>query len=181
MEHIERSMNLFEENYSDPSDIVYTPDSVAADIVSFFPICMPCLDPCAGDGVFLKFLPQGAEYCEIRNGKDFFNYSKSVDWIVGNPPYSIFKDFLAHSFNIAENIVYIVPTNKIFQSFKVMDLIERNGGIHTMLIYGCGQNVGFPFGFSVGAFYFKKGFNGSTKIIFRRLSKSLQIEQKETA
>jgi len=170
MEHLERGMSLFEENYSDPSDIVYTPDIVAADIVSFFPICLPCLDPCAGDGVFLKHLPQGADYCEIMEGKDFFDYHNKIDWIVGNPPYSIFKDFLAHSFNIAKNIVYIVPTNKIFQSFKVMDMIERNGGIHTMLVYGGGQNVGFPFGFSVGAFYFKKGFNGPTKIIFRRLT-----------
>lgn len=171
MERVERNLSLFKDENINESDIVYTPEIVVKDIISFFPITENCLDPCKGDGAFLKELPAGSDWCEIREGKDFFSYTDHKEWIVGNPPYSIFKDFLAHSYNIADNIVYIVPTNKVFQSFKIMDLIDRNGGIHTMLAYGGGQNVGFPFGFSVGVFYFKKGFTGSTRIIFRRIKK----------
>ncbi len=138
-----------------PADIVYTPPRIAKDIVTHFKPSGKCLDPCKGDGVFLKLLPPGSDWCEIREGKDFFKYKEKVDWIIGNPPYSIFVEWLRHSFDIADNVVYIVPTNKIFQSFKIMDQIKKYGGIHTIIVYGSGNGCGFPFGFSVGAFYFK--------------------------
>jgi len=153
-----------------PDDIVYTPDAVAFDIVNYFKPSGLCLDPCSGDGVFLKYLPKNSDSCEVRNGLDFFDYRKSVDWIVGNPPYSIFVDFLKHSFKIAKNVVYIVPTNKIFQSFKVMDQISQYGGIKAMLVYGGGLRVGFPFGFSIGAFHFEKDYTGKTQIEFRQIT-----------
>jgi len=154
-------------NDARPDDIVYTPDAVAFDIVNYFKPSGLCLEPCAGDGVFLKYLPKDADSCEVRNGLDFFDYHKIVDWIVGNPPYSIFIEFLRHSFKIANNVVYIVPINKIFQSFKVMDTISRYGGIKVMLAYGGGTRIGFPFGFPVGAFHFEKGYKGKTYIEFR--------------
>lgn len=169
MTNIKTQRPIFKELSVNPDDIVYTHDDVVKDIVSFFPIKGKCLDPCKGDGVFLRYLPSSTEWCEIRQGRDFFDYSGRVDWIVGNPPYSIFFEFLNHSFNISNNVVYILPTNKVFQSFKIMDSIDNYGGIHTILVYGGGQRVGFPFGFSVGAFYFRKNFNFGTKIIFRRL------------
>ncbi len=153
-----------------PSDIVYTPDNIALDIISFFKPTGKCLDPCRGDSAFYKYLPSGSEWCEIADDRDFFNYNKSIDWIVGNPPYSIFADFLSHSFKLSSNVVYIVPTNKIFQSFKIMDKIENYGGIKAILVYGGGQRVGFPFGFSVGAFHFQKDFKLNTKIVFRRIT-----------
>lgn len=34
-----------------------------------------------------------------------------------------------------------------------------------MIIYGSGTLIGFPFGFSVGNFYFKKGYKEDCKII----------------
>jgi len=159
---------LFKGLQPNPDDIVYTPDFVVFDIIDFFKPNGKCLDPCCGSGEFLNQLPVGSGWCEIRKGKDFFNYTDRVDWIVGNPPYSIFVDFLRHSFRIAENVVYLVPTNKIFQSFKIMDQIDDYGGIKSILVYGAGQNIGMPFGFSVGVFHFKKGYCGETKIKFRR-------------
>ena len=159
---------LFKEIVRD-DDIVFTPEPIVKDIISFFPIEGKCLDPCSGDGAFLKHLPEDSDWCEIRKGKDFFDYSEAVDWIVGNPPYSIFLDFLKHSCRLAENIVYILPTNKIFQSFSIMDTIDNYGGIKAILVYGGGQRIGFPFGFSVGAFYFKKNYAGGSRINFRRI------------
>lgn len=161
---------LFDDLAVRESDIVYTPDAVAYDIVSHFKPAGKCLDPCLGDGVFLKYLPPDSDWCEIRQGRDFFDYTNNVDWIIGNPPYSIFVDFLRHSFSVSFNVVYLVPTNKIFQSFKIMDQIKAYGGIHTMLVYGGGQNIGMPFGFSVGAFYFKKNYTGGTIIDFRKIN-----------
>lgn len=160
--------SMFNDHFQE-RDIVYTPDDVVKDMVSFFPLSGKCLDPCRGHGAFWDRLPDGSDWCEIKDGKDFFDYDLQVDWIIGNPPYSIFVDFLKHSFELAKNVVYILPTNKVFQSFSVMDEIDRYGGIKAVLVYGGGQRVGFPFGFSVGAFHFKKDYVGGSLIIFRRL------------
>lgn len=111
-----------------PADIVYTPDYVSKDIINRLSPTGLCLDPCKGDGAFYKYLPNGSDYCEIREGKDFFNYNKNVDWVIGNPPYSIFEDFLKKAFEISKNVSYLVPTNKIFQRQLIMEMINKWGG-----------------------------------------------------
>lgn len=147
-------------------DIVYTPDAIALDIIRWVKPKGKCLDPCKGDGAFLRYLPVGADYCEIREGRDFFDYHQRVDWIIGNPPYSIFETWLAHSFELAKDVVYILPTNKIFQRQVIMQMIDIWGGVKGIRAYGAGRQVGFPFGFSVGAFWFRRGYK-SREIMFR--------------
>lgn len=80
----------------------------------------------------------------------------------------MFIEFLNHSFRLADNVVFLVPTNKIFQSWNVMDRITLYGGIKAILVYGGGNSIGFPFGFSVGAFHFQRGYTGDTTIRFRK-------------
>lgn len=111
-----------------PSDIVYTPNDIAAGIVRFLNPKGKCLDPCKGDGAFYNYLPSGSDYCEIREGKDFFDYTEKVDWVIGNPPYSIFEQFLHKSFSIADNVAFLVPTNKVFQRQLIMERINKWGG-----------------------------------------------------
>ena len=41
----------------DAGDVVYTPDWVAKDMVDYFNPKGKILEPCSGDGVFLKYLP----------------------------------------------------------------------------------------------------------------------------
>jgi len=147
------------------SDIVFTPVYVSQQILKHLQPCGICLDPCMGDGAFYNYLPIKKQYCEISKGKDFFDFNNKVDWIIGNPPYSIFEDFLKHSFEISDNVSYLVPTNKIFQRQVIMEMINNYGGIKSIIIYGSGQLIDFPFGFSVGNFHFKKGYKGETKII----------------
>ena len=150
--------------YVEESDIVYTPDNIAKSIIEHLKPDGKLLDPCKGDGAFYKYMPD-ADYCEIREDKDFFQYNKKVDWIIGNPPYSIFKEFLEHAFTIADNVSFLVPTNKIFQRQVIMEMINKYGGIKSIIVYGSGTLIGFPFGFSVGNFYFQKGYKGFTEII----------------
>lgn len=111
-------------------DVVYTNDEVAKDIISHFQPSGYLLDPCKGDGAFYNNFPANCEkaYCEIDEGKDFYNFVSKVNWVVGNPPYSIFHEFLKHAFSISENVVFLVPTNKVFQSWKTMSLINKWGG-----------------------------------------------------
>ncbi len=40
-----------------PRDVVYTPDDVARDVVAFFKPTGKILEPSAGKGAFLKYLP----------------------------------------------------------------------------------------------------------------------------
>jgi len=148
-----------------PADIVYTPDFVAKHIIDFLEPKGLILDPCKGDGAFYNLMPKGSEYCEIREDKDFFTYNKKIDWIIGNPPYSIFEEFLVKGFEIADNVSYLVPTNKVFQRQVIMDMITKYGGIKSIIIYGSGQLIDFPFGFSVGNFCFERDYKGETKII----------------
>ena len=160
-------------------DVVYTPETIAVDMISWCHPAGVCLDPCKGDGAFFDNFPKDRDWCEIREGKDFFKYTKRVDWIIGNPPYSIFEDWLIHSMELSSDIVYIIPTNKVFQQFAIMELIENFGGIFGMRIYGSGRNVGFPFGFSVGAFHFKRNYTGDTNVSFyRRPNNGLHTTQK---
>lgn len=147
------------------ADVVYTQEQVSRQIIDFLMPYGTCLDPCRGDGAFFKYLPNGSEYCEITEGKDFFEYNKRVDWIIGNPPYSNFKEFLSHAFGLADNVSFLVPTNKIFQRQVVMDMIVRYGGIKSMIVYGSGSLIGFPFGFSVGNFHFQRDYKGKCEIL----------------
>ena len=95
-----------------PNDVVFTPDWLAKQIVNMFPIEGKVLEPCKGEGAFLQYLPDDADWCEIAEGKNYYDYEKKVDWIVTNPPYSDFNRFLDHSFDLADNIVLLVPVQE---------------------------------------------------------------------
>jgi hypothetical protein len=84
-------------------DVVYTNDEVAKDIISHFQPSGYLLDPCKGDGAFYNNFPADCKkaYCEIDEGKDFFQFVEPVDYLFGNPPYKIFSKWMAHSMCIA--------------------------------------------------------------------------------
>lgn len=147
-------------------DIVLTPDAVAADVVAHFKPSGRMLDPCKGPGAFLQHMP-GADWCEIREGRDFFTWREPVDWIVSNPPYSIFSEFLRHSFTIAENIVYLIPINKAFNSDRMMREVWAWGGVPEIYVVGGGGALGFPIGFCIGAVHYRRGYSGPISIAFR--------------
>ena len=147
----------------DSGDVVYTPDWVARDMVEYFKPTGRILEPSCGDGVFLKYLPT-AEWCEIEKGRDFFSWSEQVDWIVGNPPYSVFSKWLGHSMKVAKDIVYLLPLTRLFNSgFFIKRLLEY-GGIVTMRYYADGGELGFPIGFACGAVHFQRDYKGKTRI-----------------
>ncbi len=147
-------------------DIVLTPLDVARDVVNHFKPSGRILDPCKGNGAFADLMP-GCEWCEIREGRDFYDWREPVDWIVSNPPYSVFADFLRHSLNVAENIVYLIPVNKIFNSDRMMREIWSWGGVPEIYTVAGGGALGFPIGFCIGAVHFKRGYRGDTRVTFR--------------
>lgn len=153
-----------------PTDVVYTPPDVAADIVAHFTPAGLCLDPCYGDGAFYHNFPAAAkaDWCEIEMGRDFFDYRHRVNWIIGNPPFSIFRAWLLHSFTLAENIVYLIPVVKPYQSMSLILATQAWGGIREKYVLGTGRSLGFEFGFAVAAVHFQRGYRGGEKTTFRR-------------
>ena len=147
-------------------DLVMTPDYIAKDIVNIFRPKGRILEPAKGDGVFLKYLPKDTLWCEIREGRDFFKFNKKVDWIITNPPYSCYNDFLTHCFEIADNIVLVLPLNKLFNSWERIRWYKEYGWIKSIWYIGTGNKCNFPFGFPVVAAYFKKGYFGPIDSIY---------------
>lgn len=68
------------------------------------------LDPCRGDGRFYNNLPSNVskDWCEISEGRDFYEYDRPVDWIIGNPPFAKVRRWWEHSFKLArKGVCYI--------------------------------------------------------------------------
>jgi hypothetical protein len=145
-------------------DNVMTNEALAKRLIEHFAPSGFILEPCKGDGAFYNNLPEPKDWCEIRDGRDFLEYNNKVDWIITNPPYSTFNDFLLQALAIANEIVFLVPIDKIFVSKMRVKYITDWGGIKEILLVGTGTEVGFPFGFLCGAIHFSKGFQGCTKI-----------------
>lgn len=143
------------------NDIWLTPDAIARDVVHHFRPAGRVLDPCKGEGAFLNHMP-GAEWCEIREGRDFYAWCAPVDWIVSNPPYSIFTDFHSHALRLAQNVVWLMPLHKPFGSWQRMEELFAWGGIREIRIYGKSRDYGLDVGFVCGAVHYQRGWFGPT-------------------
>lgn len=143
------------------TDVVYTPPWVARDMVEHFKPVGRILDPCRGRGVFTDLLPD-ADWCEITDGRDFFDWTTPVDWVIGNPPYSLTRRWFRHSYTIADNLVYLVPLRNIVSGYGFIKEIQQFGGIREIRVYGTGGRLGFPMGNAVGALHIARDFNGPT-------------------
>lgn len=137
------------------NDVVMTPEALCKQIVDYFKPAGLILEPCKGSGNFLKYLP-GADWCEITEGRDFFDYTGRVDWIVTNPPWSKIRDFLRHSYILADNIVFLMTVNHIYTKARIRDMQESGFYIKDILLLDMPKE--FPqSGFQLGAVYLKRG------------------------
>jgi len=143
------------------NDVVFTPDEISKKICSLFPIKGKVLEPCKGEGAFLRYFPEGTLWCEIADGKNFYDFNEQVDWIVTNPPYSDFNRFLDHSFKLADNVVLLVPISKMMKSMGTIKQMFGYGGIVSCYFIGASR-CGFPFGFPCGVFHLQRGYKGQT-------------------
>lgn len=141
-------------------DAVYTPSWCAADMVRYFKPEGRILEPCKGDGVFLRFLPT-ADWCEIREGRDFFEWREPVDWIITNPPYSLTREFLRHALAVAANVVFLLPARNIFSGYGTVRECAGWGGMVAIRWYGTGARLNFPMGNAIAAIHWRRGHQGT--------------------
>jgi hypothetical protein len=100
-----------------PNDEIYTPNPLALKLIEMCDLKEgdKVLDPCYGGGVFYENLPDYVEkdWCEIEKGKDFFDYKEKVDWIIGNPPFSLWNKWLDHTMTLTDKFAFVMNTNNL--------------------------------------------------------------------
>ena len=119
------------QNKKNANDVIYTPLPVAIKMMEMCDITphMTVLDPCKGTGVFYDNLPECKKsFCEITEGRDFFDWTEKVDLIIGNPPYSIWTKWMAHTVKITDKFCYIM-NNFNFTDNRMRDIINAGFGI----------------------------------------------------
>lgn len=152
------------------NDRVMTPDSLASDIVGhFMPFGAKCLEPCKGEGAFIRaFENYGIvpEWCEIDQGKDFFEYDGKVDWIITNPPFSILSNFLEHSLKVADNVVFLCLGNAMFFKKRIRLINNANFGFKEMVFVDTPPKPWPQFGIQMAVVHLQKDYRGKVLISY---------------
>lgn len=140
------------------NDVVQTPPALAAQIVVHFKPRGTILEPCCGEGNFLRTMPE-AKWCEVSKGRDFFDWEDHVDWIVTNPPWSEIRAFLGHAMKVADEVVFLMTVNHVWTKARVRDVREAGFGLKEILLLDMPKT--FPqSGFQLGAIHFSRGWRG---------------------
>lgn len=155
------------------NDKVYTPPELCEYIVKrFLPLMVEkpdcsILEPCAGTHNFTRvFSVYGLkwEHCEIDEGIDFYEWNKRNDWIITNPPYSLFTDFLRKSLSVADNIVFLCSVNALFFKSRTRLLQENNFGIRSIEYVATPPKPWPQSGIQLGIIHLQKNWKGPTII-----------------
>lgn len=114
-------------------DLVMTPPELAAAVIGHFADRMAgrVLDPARGQGAFHDGFPTHLDrhWCEIGEGRDFFDWQQPVDRVMTNPPWSRLREFTRHAMRIAPNIVWLAPLTNLTTKARLRDLDEAGFGI----------------------------------------------------
>jgi hypothetical protein len=152
---------------SPEKDLVMTPEWLSKEIIKHFNPSGSILDPCKGNGAFYNnFDTDNKDWCELEEGIDFLAYSKKVDWIITNPPWSKMQQFLEHGMRLSNNIVYLTTINHYTTKKRIRDM--RNYGFSIAEIY-CVPTPSKPWpqlGFQLGAIHTKKDYSGDIKMTY---------------
>jgi transcriptional regulator with XRE-family HTH domain len=144
-------------------DKVMTPTDLAGAIVARFAgqLDGTLLDPCRGESAFYDAFPDHCrrDWCEIEEGRDFFGWQQKADWIITNPPFSLFRGFLIHAMDVGDNIVFLAPISHFTTRARIGDI--RQAGFGLRRIVTVPTPVGWPqSGFQLAAVHLKRGWRG---------------------
>ena len=145
-------------------DCVATPDSLARAIVQHFMPSGRVLDPCKGGGAFLRAFPKHCvrEWCELREGRDFLQVvGQHWDWVISNPPYSKFREFLVKAMKIGDNVVFLSLTNAWFIRARQADIQHAKFGLVELLEVPVPKPPFPQFGMCLTAAWLRRGWGGS--------------------
>jgi hypothetical protein len=151
------------------NDNIQTPKWLAEAVVNHFNPSGAALEPCRGDGAFYEALKSGrcscVDWCEIQDGRDFMDVSVSCkyDYVVTNPPWSRFRDFLKKSMEVSDNVIFVASINAWFYRARMRDL--REGGFGIVEICHLDTPEEFPSsGLALAATWVRCGWKGGVTI-----------------
>lgn len=146
-------------------DDVMTPSYLAEAIISHYQPTGRILEPCRGIGPTYAFWREGWDYCEIKEGVDFLVCpNQDYDWIVTNPPYSLFRAFLKRSMIVADNVVFLCFINAFWMKARLRDMDEAGFGIREILRVDTPPPPWPQTGFALGAVHVQRGWKGDIKV-----------------
>jgi hypothetical protein len=82
-------------------------------------------------------MPDNKDYCELDEGKDFFDYTGKVSWILTNPPWQgkVYAPFTNHCFEVADNVVFLVKLfGAIGTTRRLRDALTNNHNMKEIII-----------------------------------------------
>lgn len=143
---------------------VMTPTPLATAIVDAVAPSGRLLEPCAGDGAFVRAMRPYGEVatCEVEHGVDFFGWTERVDWIITNPPWSQFAKFLQHSLLVADEVVLLATVNHFYTRSRV-EMVRRAGFGYRQLLFvpWPPRHLWHQTGFQLGAMRLSRGHRGA--------------------
>lgn len=146
------------------NDLIMTPKYLAKALVEHFRPLGKILEPCKGTGNFLEYLPKGTLWCEIDQGRNFFEFNEKVDWIFTNPPWSKIRKFLQHSLEVADNVCFLFTINHLWTKARLRDIQKARFGIREICLFETPPKPFPQLGFQVGMVHLKKNFKGKIKL-----------------
>ena len=141
------------------NDLIMTPESLTQRVVEYFHPNGIVLEPCRGTGSFWRYFPPNSPWCEITEGKDFFDWKKPTDWIITNPPWSQMRRFLQHSLSLSSNIVFLMTINHLWTKARLRDMDAWEFGIKEIIMIDTPDNFP-PLGFQIGIVHLEGGHKG---------------------
>jgi len=143
-------------------DVVMTPPNLAKTLIEHFNPIGYGLEPCRGTGNIWAQL-KNADWCEITDGRNFYEYNNRVDYIFTNPPWSQIRKFLQHSYTITDNVYILCTVNHLWTKSRLRDMKKAGFGIKEICIFDTPKE--FPqSGFQCGMIHICKGYKGKIKL-----------------
>jgi len=153
------------------NDVVYTPPRLARLFVQHFNPQGKGLDPSRGGGAFYNEFQGEKDWCEIAEGRYFFDYKEKVDYIMTNPPWSLMRKFLIHSYEIADHIYFLVTLGHCFTRARLNDMENAGFGMVELCRCNTPKDGKWPTtGLQLGMVHIARGYTGN--IALTRLDES---------
>lgn len=148
-------------------DRIYTPPELAQQIVDHFKPSGSMLEPCYGKGAFFNAMQlysrHPIHFSEIDMGYDFLDINPRefhFDWIITNPPWSLFRKFLLKSMEVADNIVFLANLNVWCSKCRIREIKENGFGAKEALLVPTPPAPWRQTGFQLAATHIQKGYTG---------------------
>jgi hypothetical protein len=151
------------------NDKVYTPPTLAKQIVDHFGPSGIVMEPCAGPFDTQAFVAAMSyldpDWFEIDEGFDFLKteLDQRYHWIITNPPWSQLRAFLKKSMELADNVVFLCLVNAFFMKARQEDMRKAGFSMKEILFVPTPPKPWPQTGFSLGAVHIQRGYQGEVK------------------